>query len=463
MEFLTILRLTIAIALVLSSTNAEAQYKENWQSLDSRPMPQWWKDAKFGIFIHWGIYSVPAYAPVKEVDGVYEKYAEHYENRLKENNKLFINHHKKFFGKNFLYKDFAPMFKAEYFNAKQWADLFVRAGAKYVVLTSKHHDGFCLWPSKQSNGWNSVNMGPRFDIIDSINKAVIGAGLKMGLYYSLLEWSNPLYNKKTMDLWAEQQIIPQLKDLVLRYKPEVIFADGEWDYESSQLGSKKFLAWLYNSSPVKNTVVVNDRWGKETRSKHGDYYTTEYDLVHNTKGIGAVASHPWEESRGMGTSYGYNQFETAEDYFSAKQLIDLLIEKVSNGGNLLLNIGPKHNGLIPVAMQERLLEMGNWLLVNGEAIYGTEAWENGKKDSLKNIYFTKKGNDLYMIVTKWPSAPIKIEGIKSVKNIVMLGKKESIPFTIQNSQLHISLPHTNVDELPCQHAWVLKLANFANL
>ena len=126
-----------------------------------------------------------------------------------------------------------------------------------------------------------------------------------------------------------------MKELVNAYEPDIIFSDGEWDYDSKTLKSEEFLAWLFNASPVKERVVVNDRWGKETRSQHGDYYTTEYDLVHSNKGIGNKADHPWEESRGIGTSYGYNQFETTEHYLTSKQLVHTSIDKVSNGGNFL--------------------------------------------------------------------------------------------------------------------------------
>ncbi len=434
------------------------QYAPNWASLDKRETPAWWTDAKFGIFIHWGPYSVPAYAPVDEVDGVYEKYAEHYENRLLAKNDLFMKHHAQYYGQNFAYQDFAPMFKAEYFNPDKWAELFQKAGAKYVVLTSKHHDGFCLWPSQQSPRWNSVFVGAHRDLAGELTEAVRKKGLRMGFYYSLLEWSHPLYTKKTIHQWVEKHMIPQLKDLVMRYEPEILFADGEWDYPSDTLQSEAFLAWLYNESPVKETVVANDRWGSETRSKHGDYYTTEYDLVHNQEGIGEAATHPWEESRGIGTSYGYNRFETTAHYFTSKQLVDLLIEKVSNGGNLLLNIGPRADGLIPVIMQERLLDMGAWLQVNGEAIYGTTAWANRPKDSQKQgVYYTAKGNDLYVICTQWPEKPFTVSGISKAGKLSMLGTKAAVKSSVRNGKLLITPPTLTPGNAPSQHAWVFKV------
>lgn len=450
-------RCAFALLFFFAFSKVQAQYAPAWSSLDKRPIPAWWTDAKFGIFIHWGLYSVPAYAPANEVEGVYEKYAEHYMSRLQQHNPFFETHHNKYFGKDFLYADFVQGFKAEYFDPRAWADLFARAGARYVVLTSKHHDGFCLWPSAQSPKWNSVAMGPHIDVADSLTRAVRAAGLRMGFYYSLLEWGNPLYTPATMAQWTNQHMIPQMQDLVTRYKPDIIFADGEWDYDSKTLQSEKFLAWLYNTSPVKNTVVVNDRWGKETRSKHGDYFTTEYDLVHNTQGIGAAATHPWEESRGIGTSYGYNQFETAENYASSAQLIHLLISKVSNGGNLLLNVGPQANGLIPVVMQERLLDMGKWLRVNGEAIYGTTAWRTAQPGT--NVFFTRKGQDIYVLCTRWPSDTLIVKGLSGVGSVALLGKAGSLPFTVANGSARIPVPNIGISDLPCDHAWVFKLEN----
>jgi len=444
----------------LFSDSFAQNFKPNWESLDKRPVPEWWKQAKFGIFIHWGVYSVPAYAPVDGVEGAYEKYSEHYQNRLIQKNRLFVQHHENYFGKNFTYQDFAPMFKAEYFEPDEWSELIKMSGAKYVVLTSKHHDGFALWPSEQSPNWNSVDQGPHRDIVGELTTSVRKKGLRMGLYYSLLEWNQATYNPVTISKWVDDHMIPQLKDLVIRYKPEIIFADGEWDYTSEELKSANFLSWLYNDSPVRQTVVVNDRWGKETRSKHGDYYTTEYDLIHDKTGIGEKANHPWEESRGIGTSYGYNQFERIDNYSSSKQLIDLLIEKVSNGGNLLLDIGPKADGLIPVIMQERLLDIGKWLKVNGEAIYNTTVWDARPVNVKAGIKFTMNKNNLYIICTAWPSSPLLINGIIKTGKVSLLGYDKKLKFSVNKAGLSITPPTVSPGNLLCDHAWVFKVENF---
>jgi Alpha-L-fucosidase len=441
--------------LYISGSLYAQTYQPTWESLDQRIIPEWWTDAKFGIFIHWGIYSVPAYAPT-DVENVYAKYSEHYASRLISGDKNFVEHHESYYGKNFSYSDFAPMFKAEYFKPDDWAELFKRSGARYVVLTSKHHDGFCLWPSQYSPRWNSMAIGAHRDLAGELTQAVKKKGLHMGFYYSFLEWQHPLYSGNTIEQWVDQYMIPQMKELVTKYQPEVIFSDGEWDYHSETLKSEEFLAWLYNESPVKSTVVVNDRWGKETRSKHGDYFTTEYNLVHNTVGIGEAATHPWEEDRGIGGSFGYNRFETLDHYFTSKQLIHLLIEKVSNGGNLLLNIGPEANGLIPVIMQERLLDMGKWLDVNGEAIYETKAWrENTSK--IDNVYYTQKGSNLFIICTSWPDKTISLNGIPKGKKISLLGTDKKINYKFTDKQLVIDVSNIFPNDLPCEHAWVFKI------
>ena len=211
-----------------------------------------------------------------------------------------------------------------------------------------------------------------------------------------------------------------MKDLVTRYTPDILWTDGEWDKPSNDWKSEQFLAWLYNDSPVKQNIVVNDRWGSETRSKHGGIYTTEYGLIGEKEGIDNAVPHPWEECRGIGTSFGFNRTEGLSDYSSAEQLIKILVSTVSAGGNLLLDIGPDADGTIPVIMQQRLLEIGNWLKTNGEAIYGTKAYIRTKKDESinpetnKSVFFTLKNKDVYMICLDWPKDQIVLKASGSV-------------------------------------------------
>jgi alpha-L-fucosidase len=362
------------------------------------------------------------------------------------------------YGPKHKYADFAGQFKAELFDPKQWADVFVRSGAKYVVLTSKHHEGFCLWPSEQSWNWNAADIGPHRDLAGDLTLAVKARGLHMGFYYSLYEWFNPLY-KNNLEKYVEDHMIPQMKDLVTRYQPDILWTDGEWEHPSEDWKSTTFLSWLYNESPVKDQVVVNDRWGKETRSVHGGIYTTEYDLVNDQKGIGSAAAHPWEECRGIGTSFGYNRVEDLNNYMSSKALVDLLIEKVSSGGNLLLDIGPTADGLIPVIMQQRLIDMGDWLKVNGEAIYESQVWQKQPAPAIPDVYFTRKGSNLYVICTKWPQKPLIIPGVKSFAKISLLGSAAKVKGQA-NGKLTVDPPSINPGNMPCSHAWVFRVENY---
>ena len=454
-------------------------YAPTWESLDSRPIPQWFLDAKFGIFIHWGVYSVPAWIRVRE--GKYVSYAEWYEARVMGELKGDEDFHEKQYGRDFEYRDFAPMFKAELFDPDFWAGMFAESGAKYVVLTSKHHDGFCLWPTKSAykKGWNSGDIGPMRDLVGDLTEAVRKKGLRMGLYYSLIEWetsrthrtpSGRYISKEMMDKYGipadryvEDHILPQLKELVVNYQPAVIFSDaGEWDEDEDYWKTKEFLAWLYNEAPNKDEVVVNDRWCKGMPGKHGDYYSSEYE---DTDAVGT--SHAWEESRGMGRSYGFNRAENINHYSTSKELIHELIDIVSRGGNLLLNIGPTADGRIPVIMQERLREIGAWLRVNGEAIYGTGAWKksSGKvaedAKEIPTVFYTRKGRDLYVLCTEWPEGSLRVSDIENDEGVrvSLLGYEKPIVWTFIGNQVVISPPLMSPSEMPSLDAFVFKIAN----
>jgi alpha-L-fucosidase len=438
---------------------AQKKYEAVWESIDSRPVPGWFTNAKFGIFIHWGLYSVPAWGPLP-ADGasIYDCYAEWYWMRLldKDNqvNPLFVDFHRRHYGEQFAYQDFVSRFTCELFKPADWAKLFREAGAKYIVLTSKHHEGFTLWPSEHAWNWNAVDVGPHRDLAGDLTEAVKKEGLHMGFYYSLYEWFNPLY-RSDLDRYVSEHMIPQMKDLVNRYRPDVVWTDGEWDHPSEKWRSTDFLAWLYNESPVRETVVVNDRWGKETRSVHGGIYTTEYGLVHDSQ-MEDIVTHPWEECRGIGHSFGYNRNEQLEDYSTSEQLVHLLIDKVSAGGNLLLNIGPTADGRIPVIMQQRLTDMGRWLRRNGEAIYETRGWKVASKQPDIQAYFTCKGQDLYVICTQYPAKAITVRGIdRKPSSVTLLGSGARAGYSHSGKSVTITPPPLSPSD--GEYAWVFKL------
>ncbi len=469
---------TVLFMIVLFKNSTHAQtYKPTWESLDSRPIPRWFNEAKFGIFIHWGVYSVPAWRPISSK--LYASYAEWYYARVIDDFQYGGDaFHRKNYGQDFEYRDFGPMFKAELFDPDLWADLFKRSGAKYVVLTSKHHDGFCLWPTRSpyKKNWNSMDIGPKRDLVGELTEAVRKKGLKMGLYYSLIEWeTNPtqrtesgyFLNKKTIekyripiDKYVDDHMLPQIKELVLNYKPALIFSDaGEWDESEAYWKTKEFLTWLYNEAPNKDEVVVNDRWCKGMPGKHGDYFSSEYK---DTDAVGM--DHSWEESRGVGGSYGFNRAENIDDYSTSRELIHELIDIASRGGNLLLNVGPDADGRIPVIMQQRLIGIGQWLQVNGEAIYGTRAWRNApqkKREEEPDVFFTTKGKDLFVICTSWPMEDLVVENVnvKGKPDVTMLGLDKKIAWKISGDEIIIRPPQISPGDVPCEHAYVFRISN----
>lgn len=479
--------LTIALCLLSLASFSQKKYTPDWASLDARPTPEWWLDAKFGIFIHWGMYSVPGFTSKGG-------YAEWYQHSLARNAEV-QSFHKANYG-NRTYYDLADDFHAELYEPDEWARLFEKAGAKYVVLTSKHHDGFCLWPdpkSAQTWGfpWNSTVRGPKRDLMGDLFTALNKTSVKPGFYFSLYEWFNPIW-KADPKRYAEEHAFPQLYDAVTRYKPWVVWGDGEWDAHSDTWQSPKFLAWLYNESPVKDYVVPNDRWGSDVRFKHGGTYTPEYqpDLD--------FENHAWEESRGMGFSYGYNRHEDAWDYNSAQSLVLHLIDKVSRGGNFLLDIGPDAHGKIPPIMQDRLLEIGKWLESNGEAIYHTrrwqqpvqwsegnqvfkaelmEGWKTGGDALLKQTVDPEPGfavkeafftynpstNCLYAILPKYPdNKQFLLKGIKLLpgSTVSLLATGQTIRQEGVGEDTRLFLPEYNPNKIKAPYAFALKIANF---
>lgn len=489
----TCLAVPALIAFLTASLTAQtAPYAPTWESLGSRPAPDWYLDAKLGIFIHWGVYSVPAYSTPDD-------YAEWYwyslratpaktDARAWKRHRDTVAFHERVFGKDATYYQFAPQFRAELFDPDEWARIFKESGARYVALTSKHHDGFCLFPSEEANRhwghpWNAVDVGPRRDLLGDLSASVRKAGLEMGFYYSLYEWFNPLW-LTDRQLYVEKHMIPQFKDVVTRYRPSIIFSDGEWDMTAADWKSPELLAWLYNESPVKDDVIVNDRWGKDTRHRHGGYFTTEY-------GAGMPdASHPWEENRGMGFSYGYNRNEPLSNYRTPRELIWMFADLVARGGNLLLNVGPTADGRIPEVMQDRLREMGEWLAVNGEAIYGTRTWTRSAQwtagtmpeqgfgeyrvpydilqmagqrprngTAVKQVFFTKKPDALYAITPGWPGDTLVLKDLAPAPAsvVTMLGVKTPLKWRRRGADLVIETPRLSVDELPCRYAYTFKI------
>lgn len=351
-------RVTAIFICLIASICLQAQ-SDLMKKLESRPYPQWFDEAKLGIFIHYGLYSIPSYSDK-------EQYAEWFYKGLISQDSLRIKFQKDVFGENFKYEDYKDLFKAELFDANQWAELFKKAGARYVVFTSKHHDGYCMYDSRYAEGWSSATTGPKIDFCEELSKAVRENDMKMCLYYSLTEWTNPLYRwtvdtNKSIEPYIENHLHPQFKELVDKFKPSLIFSDGDWDFDYKTFKSDELVSYYYDV--VGEEAIVNDRWG------HGfnyGYLTPEYsEAIMET-------NRPWAECRGLSRSFGLNRNADLSSYLTSEDLIKHFVRSVAGGGGLTLNVGPAADGSIPLLQQERLLDLGEWLKINGEAIYASK-------------------------------------------------------------------------------------------
>jgi alpha-L-fucosidase len=472
----TLIFLVAAITLVAANAMSQfpggppQKYAPHWMILKQHPVPKWFEDAKLGIFVTWGLYSVPAWAPTlkgpkAEIDWAQfmadpkrwfreNPYAEWYLNSMKIKDSPTWKHHVETYGEKFDYLDFIPAFNRETqkWNPNDWAGLFKEAGARYVVLTTKHHDGFTLWPSSVPNPHRKPGQqSAQRDLVGELTKAVRAQGLKMGLYYSGgLDWSfvgTPIQTFQDLFLTAPQSeeytqyADAHWRELIARYEPSVLWDDISYPKKGDLL---HLFADYYNQFPEG---VINDRFQVE----HADFTTPEYTQYKKP------VEKKWESCRGLGFSFGYNQSEGPEQVLSPDELVKLFVDIVSKNGNLLLNVGPKSDGTIPEIQVDRLRALGQWLRVNGEAIYEARPWvaAEGKTGEGIEIRFTQKGDSVYAILldkpktrditikSLWPDAGTKVQ---------MLGASGDLKWSRSDKDLHLTLP----EQIPGHYAYVLK-------
>ncbi|XP_071106514.1 alpha-L-fucosidase-like [Haliotis cracherodii] len=451
----------ILLSFFLIAGCAGVKYQNNWKSLDARPLPSWYDESKVGIFLHWGVFSVPSYSS--------EWFWEQWKMAKQYNVVLFMMEN---YRPDFTYADFAPQFKAEFYSPSRWADIFQASGAKYLVLVTKHHEGFTNWPSNYSFNWNAKDVGPNRDLVGDLAAAVRkSTDLHFGIYHSLLEWFHPLYLQDKANNWTTNNFVmskamPELYELVKAYKPEVVWSDGDWEAPDWYWNSTDFLAWLYNESPVKDSVVVNDRWGSNTRCKHGGFWN-----CNDKYNPGKKVSHKWENCMSIDKgSWGFRRDADIAQLYSMQELISLLVETVSCGGNLLVNVGPTSYGMIAPIYEERLRQMGQWLDVNGEGIYGTTTWQYQNDTVNPDAWYTAKkgaaGLDVYAILLKWPMTSQLVLGApipSAATNITLLGYEGQFEYT-KNPQggITITLPTIPFNRIPCQWGWTFKMVGLAN-
>lgn len=410
-------------------------YQPTRESVETHPLPAWFDNAKLGIFVHWGLYSVPGWAPLagelSEIlaTGDWAKwfannpYAEWYMNSWRIEGSPTQRYHNETYGADFSYFDFAPHFNAasDQWNPDDWASLFQRVHARYAVLTTKHHDGFTLWPSHTLNPF-IANYHARRDLVGEFMDAIRRHGLTAALYYSGgLDWT---FNDTVIQHIADiPKAVPQMpayvdyanahwRELIDRYQTMILWNDIAYP-AATDLNA--LFAEYYNKLPEG---VINNRFtqrfqlgpdGNIVTDNFHDFETPEY------ASFSEIRAKKWESCRGIGASFGYNRNEGPEQHLTVENLVRSFVDIVSKNGNLLLNVGPMADGTIPELQRERLLGLGEWLDVNGAAIFDTHPWvvADGKTDASVDVRFTQKDGDLYATLLDTPAdQTFEIKGLR---------------------------------------------------
>lgn len=476
---------------IIDDVIEKGKYKADWASLCSHKTPEWYCNAKFGIFIHWGVYSVPAYGN------------EWYSREMYDKTKPAYHHHIKTYGnhKNFGYKDFIPMFKAEQFNPSQWARLFKKSGARYVMPVCEHHDGFAMY-NTDFNHWNAVNMGPQRDVIGELKAALENEGLmfcgsshraehyffmNMGRTFDsdvnderYEDFYGPAYycrelSSNTMHITASKSdsIPPSqefLRDwlartceLIDRYQPKVLYFDWWIHNNAFKPFLKKLAAYYYNRA---------DEWGAEVtiNYKHNAFPqgTATFDVERGA--LKDISPVPWQTCTSIAkNSWGYTE---NNKFKSVRHIVCDLIDIVSKNGIMLLNVGPKADGTITEEETAALLNIGKWLDANGEGIYGTSPWKcfgEGKANvkegffqdnkekgyTYKDFRFTYKNGCVYVFWMKpRKTDTVRIKSFKAVSqdviinSVSILGSGEKLDFVRDKKSMRIMLKDIPEDDMP---------------
>ena len=453
-------------------------YRPDWESLRHYETPDWYKDAKFGIFIHWGVYSVPAFG------------SEWYPRMMYQEGSAEYKHHLATYGppSTFGYKDFIPRFKAEHFDPVQWAELFKASGARYVVPVFEHHDGFAMYDSGISD-WTTVKMGPHRDMYGELAKALRERGLRLGASSHRIEHNffleggrkidsdvnDPRYlafygpahtwldGKKTLlqdwtylsseylDDWLARDA-----EIVEKYEPDVMYFDWWIGQPDARRHVARFASFYYNHAASQGKVPVIN-YKDSALEDHSGVLDIERGQLSGIRPL------YWQTDTSISNkSWGYIE---NDNFKSAETVIHQLIDIVSKNGNLLVNVGPRSDGTIPEEAQAILRDIGAWLKVNGEAIYDTRAWSkfgegptaivegafhdtDAKPFTAQDFRFTTKGNSLYAIELAWPESGEAVihslnETALSGQNIVsisLLGQGSPLTYQLKSDGLHIQLP-----------------------
>jgi alpha-L-fucosidase len=475
-----------ALLKSVNKADNEGPFRPDWDSLKNYKIPQWYQDAKFGIFIHWGVYSVPAFG------------SEWYPRYMYLQGSPEFKHEVETYGPQtkFGYKNFIPMFTAQHFDPQAWAALFKESGARYVIPVAEHHDGFQMYESKLSD-WNAARMGPKRDVLGELRAAILADGLHFGAsshraeHYWFMNggraFPSDVRDPKYASFYGPAHVgidpakngtghpdaaylndwLARSAEIVERYHPELIYFDWWVEQDTFQPYLKRFAAFYYNQAAKNGQQVVLFR--KNDAFPDG---TTVLDIERGE--LNHIRPQHWQTDTSVSDkSWGYVKGDT---YKSPESLVWELIDVVSKNGNLLLNIGPKSDGTIPEQAQTILRKMGAWLQVNGEAIYGTRPWKiygegptevtagsfhdtATKPYTPQDIRFTTKGKTLYAIALGWPAnGHLTVQSLNTssgikVASVSLLGSSAAIGFTQNSDGLHLELPATP----PGEYAYSFKI------
>jgi len=441
----------------IEQTIAHGDYRATFESISTHQAPEWFLDAKFGMFVDWGPWSVAGWAPQAEK----ATYPDWYEQKLF---KEYRDYHEKTWGADIRPDDLIQLLDGGHFDPAVLASLAKAAGMQYVVPFLKHHGGYCLWDSSFTHR-DAMEWGLKRDLASELASAFRKEGLRSGAYVSLSEWAYPIVRDNT--LWqmsfsgavterldpatpflsgkvpvpdfARDYLVPSLTELIDRTTPDILWFDGEWEADASQWRGPEIAAYYYNRAAAHGQqVAINDRFGKDTRGKSGwgDYYTSEYHVIEGFQ------AHPWEENRSLSHSYGYNWEESFDDRFvlSETDALDMLLRVVANGGNLLLMVSPDGSGRVPPNQERRLRFIGKWLQKYGEAIYATRSLGLSQQPAWGYLTRSKKGERIYCIVRHWPSdgrlvVPLSVQATHAA----LLGGSTGLPLTVGSSDVTVDL------------------------
>lgn len=459
----------------------QGPFEPNWASLENYQVPDWYVDGKFGIFIHWGAYCVPAFGNEWYPRQMYREGTDEYK------------HHLSTYGAHtqFGYKDFIPLFKAEQFDAQHWAEVFQRAGARFVVPVAEHHDGFAMYASSFSE-WNAANMGPRRDVIGELAQAVRQRDMVFGVSNHRAEhwwfmnggtaFDSDVQDARYAELYGPAQPdntqpdasyledwLARLCEIVDKYQPQLFWFDWWIEQPAFAPYLQRFAAYYYNRAA---------QWGRGVainyKNKAYPDRTAVLDLERGQ--LADIRPLFWQNDTSVSkNSWGY---VVNHDYKTVESIIGDLVDVCSKNGALLLNIGPKADGTIPAAEEEMLHGIGDWLRVNGEAIYGTRPWkvygegptqvESGMFTDTKrapftsrDVRFTTRGDVLYAILLALPEREVTIQSLSTnlrlyslqIADVRLLGSDEKLVWDCDKAGLHVEMPKA----LPCDHACALKI------